>query len=85
MDRFFAIEDGKTGVAQINEGLKVYEPHDDDQTISLYKVTNDPPVGKSEFKTYGDLPSDHYLWLVGEAAKMVRGETPPAGKMRERK
>ncbi len=36
MDRFVAIEDGKAGVALINEGLKAYEPHDDDdQTLSL--------------------------------------------------
>jgi len=36
MDRFVAIENGKAGVALLNEGLKAYEPHDDDdQTISL--------------------------------------------------
>ena len=36
MDRFVAIEDGKSGVALLNEGLKAYEPHDDDeQTVSL--------------------------------------------------
>jgi len=36
MDRFVAIEDGKAGVALINEGLKAYEPHADaDQTLSL--------------------------------------------------
>jgi len=36
MDRFVAIEDGKAGVALLNEGLKAYEPHDDaDQTLSL--------------------------------------------------
>jgi len=36
MDRFVAIEDGKVGVALLNEGLKAYEPHDDDdQTLSL--------------------------------------------------
>jgi hypothetical protein len=36
MDNFVAIEDGKVGVALLNEGLKSYEPHDDnDQTISL--------------------------------------------------
>jgi hypothetical protein len=36
MDRFVAVEDGKAGVALLNEGLKAYEPHDDDdQTLSL--------------------------------------------------
>jgi hypothetical protein len=36
MDRFVAIEDGTAGVALLNEGLKAYEPHDDDdQTLSL--------------------------------------------------
>lgn len=36
MDRFVAIEDGRAGVALLNEGLKAYEAHDDDdQTISL--------------------------------------------------
>ena len=36
MDRFVAIEDGNSGVALLNEGLKAYEPHDDDdQTLSL--------------------------------------------------
>jgi hypothetical protein len=36
MDRFVAIEDGKAGIALLNEGLKAYEPHADvDQTLSL--------------------------------------------------
>ncbi len=36
MDRFVAVEDGQAGVALLNEGLKAYEPHDDDdQTLSL--------------------------------------------------
>jgi hypothetical protein len=36
MDRFVALEDGQAGVALLNEGLKAYEAHDDDeQTLSL--------------------------------------------------
>jgi hypothetical protein len=39
------------------------------------------PVGDSSFLTYEGLPSDHYLRLVGTAAKMMRGEIPPTEAM----
>lgn len=47
-----------------------------DEGTAIFKCTNDPPKGKdAEFLTYENLPSDHYLKLVGKAAKLLRGET----------
>jgi len=49
-----------------------------DEATAIFKCTNDPPAGESSFLTYEGLPSDHYLWLVGQAASMLRGELPIA-------
>ena len=53
--------------------------------FSSLKCTNDPPVGDSKFLTLEGLPSDHYLWLAGTGARLLRGEIdvteePPARK-----
>ncbi|MCE5187186.1 MAG: glycoside hydrolase family 71/99-like protein [Planctomycetaceae bacterium] len=47
-----------------------------DEGTAIFKVTNDPPTGPSKFLTYEGLPSDHYLWLTGQGAKLIRGEIP---------
>jgi hypothetical protein len=47
-----------------------------DEGTAIFKCTNDPPVGASTFLTYEGVPSDFYLRLVGQAARMIRGETP---------
>ena len=45
-----------------------------DEGTAFFKCTNTPPVGESSFITYEGEAPDHYLWLVGEAAKYLRGE-----------
>ena len=56
-----------------------------DEGTAIFKCTNDPPVGKSRFLTYEGLPSDHYLWLVGTAGRMIRGQIKPTPKPPERR
>jgi hypothetical protein len=56
-----------------------------DEGTAVFKCTNDPPVGASRFLTYEDLPTDHYLWLVGEGARMLRGEIPVRDALPERR
>jgi hypothetical protein len=55
-----------------------------DEGTAVFKCTNSPPVGASRFVTYEGLPSDHYLWLVGEGARLLRGEIEPADEMPRR-
>jgi hypothetical protein len=47
-----------------------------DEATAIFKCTNDPPIGKSKFATYEGKPSDHYLWLTGQAGKLIREELP---------
>lgn len=44
---------------------------------AIFKCTNTPPVGKiAKFADMEGMPSDHYLWLTGLAAQMLRKEIP---------
>lgn len=49
-----------------------------DEGTAIMKVSNNPPVGATTFLTYEGLPSDHYLWLTGQIARLFRGELPPS-------
>ena len=44
---------------------------------AIFKVSDNPPVSDvAKFVDNDGLPSDHYLWLTGEAARMLRKEKP---------
>jgi len=47
-----------------------------DEGTAIFKCTNKPPVDQppARFLTYENLPSDHYLWLTGQAGEILRGE-----------
>ncbi len=48
-----------------------------DEGTAIFKCAKEVPVGTSVFVPIDkELPSDHYLWLTGEAGKMLRGEIP---------
>lgn len=56
-----------------------------DEGTAIYKCTNDPPVGEGvSFLTYEGLPSDHYLWLTGEAGRMFRNERSTTKRLPKR-
>ena len=45
-----------------------------DEGTAIFKCTNDPPVGESEFQTYEGLPSDYYLKRCGRGGRLLRKE-----------
>jgi len=45
------------------------------ESTAIFKCSDDPPVSdEAKFIDMDGKPSDHYLWLTGEAGKMLRGE-----------
>ncbi len=47
-----------------------------DEGTAIFKCTNELPVGPTQFLDYEGLPSDHYLWLTGQGARLLRGQLP---------
>ncbi len=45
-----------------------------DEGTAIFKITNDPPAGKSTFLDNDGLPSDWYLRLAGYGGRMMRHE-----------
>ena len=57
-----------------------------DEGTQFFKCAQEVPVGKSPFIKYDkDIGTDHYLWLAGEAGRMLRKERPFTTKLPERK
>lgn len=53
-----------------------------DEGTAIFKCTGDYPVSDvAKFIDMDGQPSDHYLWLTGEAARMLRKEVPLTFKM----
>lgn len=52
---------------------------------AIFKVTDKPPVHETAlFATMDGMPSDHYLWLTGEASKMLKKQKPLSMTMPKR-
>jgi hypothetical protein len=53
---------------------------------AIFKVTDNPPVSDvAKFVDMDGMPSDHYLWLTGEASKMLKRQKPLNFKTPQRK
>jgi hypothetical protein len=57
------------------EGAYVAMFDEVDEGTAVFKVTSSPPA-PGQFVGYEGLPSDWYLRLVGEGARMLRGQRP---------
>jgi hypothetical protein len=74
-------EDGKFLWQQYSElqgmgATMVYQAMFDevDEATAIFKCNPNPPVGESRFLSSDSLPSDHYLWLLGQAGRLLHGE-----------
>jgi len=71
----------KTNISTVGANMLYLAMFDEvDEGTAIFKITNDPPRpgGVDMFVTYNmdgfTLPSDEYLWLVGQACRALRGE-----------
>jgi hypothetical protein len=53
-----------------------------DEGTAIMKCGGPRPVGN--FVDLSDVPTDHYLWLSGQAGRMLRGETPDSPDLPKR-
>lgn len=54
-----------------------------DEGTAIFKCTDRLPVNTGEFRflSYEGLPSDHYLWLTGQAGRLLRGQIAHDARM----
>lgn len=76
---------------EVDEGTAIFKCTSTPPVAELpTSVFSNPflPTGNAQFAPYQPddafLPSDHYLWLLGEGAKMLRGEVPLSPTMPSR-
>ncbi len=55
-----------------------------DEATAIFKCSNAIPVGTTSFIDYEGLPTDHYLWLTGQGASMLRGQIPAQSNLPKR-
>lgn len=53
-----------------------------DEGTAIMKCGGPRPVGR--FVDLSDVPTDHYLWLSGQAGRMLRGEIPASPELPKR-
>lgn len=51
-----------------------------DEGTAIFKCTNAPPIGESRFVDFESLPTDHYLSVVGQGGRLIRGEIEAPAK-----
>ena len=74
--------------AMLSGGEMIYVAMFDEvnEGTAIFKASDNPPVSDiAKFINMDGCPSDHYLWLTGEATKMLRKEIPLSIKMPVRK
>ncbi len=54
-----------------------------DEGTAIFKCSSQPPAG-AHFVSYEGVPSDQYLWLAGQAGKLLRGEIQPSSGLPSR-
>jgi Glycosyl hydrolase family 99 len=54
-----------------------------DEGTAIFKCTSQPPTN-ARFVSYENVPPDYYLWLTGEAGKMLRGEIQFSSRIPDR-